>query len=189
MNFTQIVAEIIATTKRPDKVSVARREVNAAVSLFAQDGDWESTFSEALVPINPAEYTQAIALSLFPLHRKFKYIRRAGTTQYLKPLDMNNLAQSNCDMRDKYYRAGTNLNISMVNLASNLDIGWYAYAPILTDASPTYWLLEGAWGAVLNTAMGKVLEDIGDPTTAARYKNDGAMYWRAYRANRHNQDQ
>lgn len=188
MNFTEIVAEILSTTGRPDKLSVIRREVNSAIAIFAQDGDFARCLNELVVAINPAEYTQAIAMSQFPRHRKFSYIKRAGTRQYLKKLDLANLAKNDCDLRDKYYVAGSNLNISMTTVASSLDVGYYQHPPILTDNSPDYWLLEGAWPAVLNRAAGKVFDDIGDPAEATRLERQAVAAWLGFRDNHHHQE-
>lgn len=188
MNFTEVVAQVLDVVKRPDKLTTIRREVNSAIAIFAQDGDWNKCFSEALVAINPAEYTQAVAMTEFVRHRKFKYIRRAGTNQYLKKLDFDNLAKSNCDMNDKYYIAGTNLNISMVSYAQNLDVGYFQYPPILTDAAPDYWLLEGAWPAVFNRATSKTFNDIGDAANAAMYERHAVAAWLGFRDNTHLQE-
>lgn len=188
MNFTEVVAEILSVIKRPDKLSNIRREVNSAIHIFAQDGDFAKCFEEVAVTINPAAYAQTIAMTAFPRHRKFKYIRRGGTRNYLSPLALASLGKSDCDIRNKYYIAGTNLNISMTTYALTLDAGYFAYPPYLTDAAPEYWLLDQAWPAVFNRATSKILEDIGDPAGASKFEKHAVAAWLGVRDSTHFQE-
>lgn len=179
MNFTEAVAEVLRIVKRPDKVTDIRREVNAAVNFFSVDSDFPRDLQEILQPITASEYTQAIALSTFTRFRKFRYIKRAGTREFLRRLNDSDLFDTKCDLRDRYYIAGTNVNISMTKLASNLDIGWYQYPPVLTDAAPNYWMLEGNWNAVVNKAASVIFANIGEDSSARTHL---AMATQAYGA-------
>ena len=127
-------------------------------------------------------------MTQFPRHRKFKYIRRGGTRNYLSQLSMSQLGKSDCDIRDKYYVVGENVNISMIATAQTLDVGYFQYPPILTDAAPEYWLLEAAWPAVFNRATGKVFNDIGDAANSSMYERHAVAAWLGFRNNVHFQE-
>jgi hypothetical protein len=165
MNFTEIVAEVVAATKRPDKILTARREVNMAVNFFSVNQNFSRDLFEQLLSITSTEYTQTLAFTSLARFRKVKYIKRGGTREYLKLLTASDLG-TKCDNQDRYYLAGAGINISMLKLAATVDIGFYQYPPVLTDAAPTFWLLEQGWPMVFNRAVAKVFADIGDDASA-----------------------
>lgn len=181
MNFTEVVAEVLRIVKRPDKITDIRREVNAAINHFSVDSDFPRDLQEVLQAITATEYTQAIALSTFTRFRKFRYIKRAGTREFLKRLNDTDLFDTRCDLRDRYYIAGTNVNISMTKTAASLDIGYYQYPPVLTDASPNYWMLEGNWNAVVNKAASVIFANIGDDSSARTHNAFAVQAYMAFR--------
>lgn len=169
MNFTEVVAEVMATCKRPDKLAVARREVNAALAFFSGDQNFSRDVFEELKAITATEYTQAIDIATLTRYRKIKYIKRAGTKNYLSKLSAKELG-TDCDSKDRFYVAGNSIKISMTALAANLDIAYYQYPPTLTDLAPTYWMLETGWPMVFNRAAAKVFADIGDDASAKMHE-------------------
>ena len=174
MNFTEIVTEVLAATKRPDKVLAIRREINAAVAFFSGNQNFSRDVMEQLVAIEPNEYTQQIALTDLTRYRKIKYMKRAGTKNYLQRLGAKELG-TDCDMKDRFYVAGSGIKISMTALAANLDVAYYQYPPTLTDAAPTYWMLDMGWPMIFNRAASKIFADIGDDASAKMHE----MYARA----------
>jgi len=179
MNFTEVVAEVLSIVKRPDKIIRIRQEVNAAVNFFSSNQNFSRDMFEQLLAVAPTEYTQAILFTSLPRFRKFKYIKRAGTKEYLEPLSHSEMG-TNCDTRDKYYIIGSGINISMVSLAANLDIGYFQYPPTLTDAAPTYWMLEGGWPMVMNRAAAKIFADIGDDASAKMHEGYARIDYTAF---------
>lgn len=182
MNFTEIVAEVLRITKRPDKILDIRREVNAAVNQFSMDADFARDLEELLLPISVTEYTQAISWADLPRWRKFQYIRRGGTRNYLCILDSSQLLKNDCDMRDRYYIVGQGVRISMTALAPTLDVAYWAFPPILTDSSPNFWQLEGNWPAVLDRATSKVFANIGDDASANKHEASARIAFAGWRA-------
>jgi hypothetical protein len=184
MNFSEVVAAVNSIVKRPDRIGDVRREVNAALNFFSSDLNATRDVEELLVPIVATEYTQAILLTGFPRFRKFQYIRRAGTKNYLKFLPAKKLYEKDCAYGDKYYIASNSLKISMTELASNLDVGYYVYPPVLTDAldNNSHWLLDSAWPVIYDRALGKILGTIGDSTAAQRHEGFAVAGWLAKRA-------
>lgn len=170
MNFTEIVQQVVATTNRRDKEILARKEVNSALVTFSSDMDFPRDLEELLLPISVSDYTQSLSYGSFPRMRKIKYIRRAGTSNFLEKLDPDRRFSHACDMRDRWYEAGSGINISMTATASALDIGYYAFPPTLSNANPDHWMLEGNWPAITNRATAKVFADIGDEASSNKYE-------------------
>lgn len=171
MNFTEACAEVLKVIKRPDKASDVQREVNSAINQFCLDTEFEFDVAELSPAIVPTEYTQAVPLSTFPRFRKFHWLKRGGTRCFIKRLERAELLKGTaCDMRDKWYIAGSNVNISLAAYAATLDVAWFQYPPTLTDASPDFWMLERSPYMVIDRAIAKIFTSIGDDSSAARHE-------------------
>jgi len=170
MNFTEAVQAVVDIVKRPDKLLDARREVNSAINQFSMDTEFTFDVMETSPALVANQLTQALALSLFPRFRKIQYIKRGGTRTFLSPLARSELLKTNCDFRNKYYIAGTNLNISLADYSSTLDLGYFQAPPTLTDAAPTFWMLDLSPYMVIDRAAAKLFTNIGDDTSAARHE-------------------
>jgi hypothetical protein len=169
MNFTEVVAEVIATLKRPDKILAIRREVNAAVTSFSANQNYARDVHEQLLSIDPLEYTQVILFADLERFRSVKYMKRGGTKNYLAKLSAKELG-TDCDMVDKYYIVGSGIKIAMSTKAATLDLAYYQYPPTLTDMAPTYWMLESGWSMIYNRACAKIFTDIGDDASARTHE-------------------
>lgn len=175
MNFTSIVSSVMGTLKRPDKINDIRREVNAAILHFSSMDNFSEDIQEVQYSL-PIAGSEAIinTASEFTRFRKIAYIKISGTKIYVKPLD--SLVPEPCaDLRNKYYQAGVNLNINLSQSATHLDIGYYQYPPVLSDASPNHWMLNGNWYAVEQKALATILNDIGDPSSSQNAERKAAL--------------
>lgn len=161
MNFTQIVQEVIGMTKRPDKIQNIRRAVNAAVLFYDTENDYRRDLQEFVYTLPTPGYGAIIPLSEFTRFRKMNYIKIGGTRIYVDELKSLQLT-SGCDVRNKWYISGDAINASLGSHANTLDIAYYQYPPVLSDASPNFWMLEGNWDAILQKAAASVFNDIGD---------------------------
>jgi len=177
MNFTDAVAAVVAETKRPDKVTTVRRELNAAITFYCLDNKFSRDLAERTLAIDAAEYTQSFPLSECVRFRSFKYIKRGGTASHLSVLGDNEMLKV-CADTDKYYIAGDNVNVKLGTLAATLDLGWYQYPPVLTGATNLndFWLLDVAPWMIINRALSHVFKVIGDEKSmqihAAMAKDD-----------------
>lgn len=180
MNFTDIVSSIILRTKRPDKVADIRNAVNAALLQYCSDADYGGDLQEIQYPL-PIPGTQtAVPLTSLPRLRAISYIKITGTRVYVKKLDT--LIPEPCtDLRNKWYKAGSNINVNLGQSATSLDIGYYAYPPYLTDAAPTHWMLEGNWSAIQQKALADVYNDIGDAQEAAAAERKAQLYYSVFK--------
>lgn len=168
MNFTEVCNEVLAIVKRPDKLLDIRREVNSAINQFTMDQDFDRDIVEISPLLDAAEYTQALPLTTFTRFRKFHYIKRGGTRHFLKRLGRTDV--SGCDMKDKYYIAGPNVNLSLAALAATVDIAYFQAPPLLTDAAPDFWMLELSPYMVIDRTAAKIFTSIGDADSATRHE-------------------
>lgn len=161
MLFADALTEVMTTVKRPDKINVARRKLNAAISFYSLDNEFQRDYAEITIPVTPTAYSQAIAISSLERFRKEKYIKPTGTKCYLTPVATADILKHN-DLCNKYYIIGDLININLQVLTPNMDIGFFKYPPILTESSPSYWLLEVAPFMIIDRAIGEIMRDIGD---------------------------
>jgi len=182
MNFTEAVAEVNLATKRPDKINVARRKINAAISFYSFDSEFSRDFTEQLVPIDVTEWTQSFALSTLTRFRKFKYIKNAGTKLFLQPLADSELFKE-CTTRGRYYIAGDNVNLYMPALASQLDVGYFQYPTVLSDLATanSHWMLDMCPYMLIDWAAGEVFKEIGDDKSYREHKTSSRELYLALR--------
>jgi hypothetical protein len=162
MNFTEAVNEVVTATRRPEKINRIRAKVNAAISFYCLDNEFPRDFNEQAIALNATEYTQAFDLSLLTRFRKFKFVKRGGTKNYLTVPSDKQIFEG-CDLRDKYYIAGTNVNLYLAALSSSLDVGYYQYPALLNDVdNPSHWLLDVAPWMIIDRACAEIFREIGE---------------------------
>ena len=163
MNFVEAAAAVVEATKRPEKINTIYRKLNSAISMYSLDNKFQRDFEEILLPVVSTVYKQALALSLLPRFRHFRYIKKGGTKLFLKPLNDNELFSKD-DCPDKYYIAGDYFHIYSSTLIAGIDIGYYKHPPILSSAANnnTYWLLDVAPWMIIDKAIAEIFRDIGD---------------------------
>lgn len=182
MNYSALVTEVMATIRRPDKILDVGREINAALIAFSADYDFPRDIEEVTVSIDPIELSQQVKYNLIPRFRKFQYMKRAGTREFLCPLDPKKIFQRDCDLADKYYFIGDGVRISMTRAAPALDIGYWQYPPMLSDAWPDHWFLDNGWPVIYDRACAKIFAGIGDEASAGRHERNALNAFAAFRA-------
>jgi hypothetical protein len=182
MNFTQAVSEVVGITKRPDKLSDARREVNSAISFYCLDNTFANDFVEQSVALDATQYDQSFSKTLLTRFRTFKYIKRGGTSEYLTRLSDQELGKK-MDKCDKFYEVGTNVNISMRKLAATLDVGYWAYPPLLTDElnNNAFWMLDLAPYMIIDRAAAAIFRSIGDEKSFQTQRSSAIEAYMAFR--------
>lgn len=169
MNFLQAVAEVVETTKRPDKINIIRREINAAISFYCLDNnDFPRDFIEQSIPLVATAYTQGFSLTLLTRYRKVKYIKRGGTREFLTRLTDTEMYKG-MDKCNKFYEVGSSINVSLSKLSSTLDIGYYTYPPILEE-DDSFWLLDIVPFMIIDRACAAIFKDIGDEKSYSVHK-------------------
>ena len=171
MNFTDIVNEVISITKRPDKVSDIRRAVNSAISDACLGTNFARDHDELSVSISSSAYTGNVALTSLARFRKVDYILPSGYRKPICSTDPKAVFDSGIEQTDRYYISGDQINYSLSALSSSLKIGYFRYPPILTDASPDFWLLEAAPYMIIDKAAATIFANIGDDSSARIHDN------------------
>lgn len=179
MNFTDAVNEVKETTKRPDLLSRIRREVNSAISFYCLDNEFSRDFAEQEIALDPNEFRQSFLISSMTRFRKFKYLRRAPN-KFLTEVTSDDL-KNGCYTNDKWYIAGSNVNISMLAATSTLSVGYYMHPPVLNDGSPDFWLLEVAPFMIIDKACSQIFKTIGDERSMKTHLQDAATGYEALR--------
>lgn len=177
MNFTEVVAEVIGIIKRPDKIADVRREVNASISFCCMDTEFARDLTEISTPVLNTAYVQSLPLTLFARFRKFKYLKVPGARNYLTPTGPDKIFENCKEATDTYYIAGDNVIIKTRSLQTNLLVGWYSFPPTLTDALPTFWLLDASPYMIIDRAASKVFANIGDDASASKHMNLFTPAW------------
>lgn len=166
MNFTEVVNEVVSITKRPDKIADIRRAVNATISLACLGTDFARDHDETSLAISSSDYAGNIQLSNLARFRKIDYILPAGYKQVLAPITPADVFNSCMEQKNCFYISGDQINYSLSALAASVKVGWFKYPPLLTDAAPTFWLLEAAPYMIVDGAASSVFRDIGDDEAA-----------------------
>lgn len=166
MNFTQVVAEVVRITARPDKVSDIQREVNAAINFCSIESNFARDLMEDSYAIDPVALAQSLPLSTFTRWRKFAYIKPPAVKFYLNQRDPMKVFQNNKEDRNVYYVVGDEIKFSLCNPSATLLIGHFTYPPILTNASPNYWLLDISPYMIIHKAAASIFAEIGNSTEA-----------------------
>ena len=175
MNFTEAVAAVLEKVKRPDKLGSARLAVNAALLLYSNSMNHSRDIVELVHVLDtPDLFSHTIPLATFPRYRKIKYIRYPGSRIYVTKLDDMILCPQT-DVRNKYYEAGNSLSVNLATKALSLEIAYFQFPPVLSDASPTFWQLDANWPAVIHRAASQVFTDIGDAQAARDAANEAAI--------------
>lgn len=181
MNFNQAVTEVVGIVKRPELIEQVRREVNSAIAFYCLDGEWANDYLEQTVVLDPLQYTQSFSKADLTRFRKFRFLKRGGTRSFLSlatPLEMSKGCTG-----DKYYEAGTNVNVSLSKLSATLDVGYYSYPAVLTSV-PTngaHWMLDMFPYMIIERAAAKVFEKMGDEKSMATYFSSARELYLAFR--------
>lgn len=179
MNFLQAVNEVLESTKRPDKINTIRREINAAISFYCLDNEFARDYVEQAIPLDSGEYTQSFALSDLTRFRKFKFLKRGGTKDFLTKLSDNEMTKG-LDRCNKYYVVGSSVNISLRQLADSLDVGFWTYPPVLKDADE-FWLLDVSPYMIIDRASAAIFKDIGDEKSFQVHRGYATEHYMAAR--------
>jgi len=173
MNLTEAADEVIRITNRPDKRPEVIFQLNRAISFFTLKAEFSRDLVESSLAITPTLYGQTVSLSALTRFRKFKYIRPLGQRFYLTPIDATQVFTPKGQIQpNRYFVGGSSLTVTLSNLDSSLEIGYFTYAPTLTEAAPdnTHWMLDMIPYAVIEKAAAKIFQIIGDEASLRTYE-------------------
>lgn len=179
MNFSDVLTEVLRISGRPDKVVDATRAINLAISFCTFKGEFKKDTVEASLPVNSTLYGATVSIASFTRFRRFKYIKPTAERFFLKELESDKIfTPKNVIQRDVYYVAGTSLTYTLGKLTPTLEVGYYTYAPTLDAITTnTYWMLDMMPFAVIDLAVARIFQTIGDDASATRYQNSGMVFF------------
>ncbi len=169
MIFTEVVDQVIAIVKRPDKINDIRREVNSSVHFCCTEKEFARDLREISLPLSSSLYTQSIALTEFSRFRKFKYIKPPAVKWYLKPTAPDKVFEDCQEATNSYYITGSDVVLKTSSLYATMLAGWYMYPPVLTDVAPSFWLLDASPYMIIDRAAAKVFANMGDDASANKH--------------------
>lgn len=186
MNFSEAIEEVLSITKRPDKTDAAASQLNKAIALFTLKSNFKLDLVEATVAVDSTLFGDTVDITDwgFTRFRKFKYIKPTGKRYYLKFVDPEQIFTPSGEIqRNRFYVAGNNLTYTLTELAETLEVGYYQYAPVLTEVEDnnTHWMLDLMPYAVIEKAAAQVFKSIGDDTSARFYEASSMEFFLAAR--------
>lgn len=182
MNFAEAAEAVVNATKRPEKINSIYMKLNSAISFYSLDNKFQRDFEEVLLSTNAQLYKQPLLLSLLPRFRHFRYIKKAGTRNFITSLNDADLFRKN-ECPDKYYIAGDYFHIYSSSLISGIDVGYYKYPPLLSVAqnNQNYWLLDVAPFMIIDRASAEIFRDVGDEKSLQAHMGSARDYYLAAR--------
>ena len=184
MNFTQVVNEVLTITARPDRLTEIQSAVNGVLAKLILKTNFYKDLVEISVPVDANLYGDTVDLSTHVTRfRKIKYVKPAGVLCYLTPLPADKVFTPGGHVqRDVYYMAGLAMTYVLKEQTSSLEIGYYQYAPVLSDSSPDHWFLEMLPWTIIDLAAARIFRSIGDEGSANAYERSGMdLYLTAYK--------
>lgn len=189
--LTQLVADTIKLTKRPDLQDRTVLAVKAATRKIHLSDFYFRDLTETGVSFNDALFIQQFNVKeLFPRFRHMKAVRKlaqdvvtgvwSGTT-YLKEHDPSDMLDNYSIAReDVFYIAGDMLNLRSSTAEDKLLLSFYQY-PELSDDKFATWIFHELPEAIYTEAAGIVFKSVGYDEQAAMIRNDAATYLLQFR--------
>lgn len=173
MNFSEVVAEVIRITKRPDKTADIGIAINKALTYCTLKGSFDRDTVEASLPVtDPLAYGGTLDISTFTRFRRFTYIKPTAKKYYLQPLAADKIFTPKNNMQpNKYYIVGQTLTYTLSELTTVLEVGYLTY-PLTVDASvnTTHWMMDMMPYAIIDLAAAYVFAGIGDDASANKHQ-------------------
>lgn len=169
MNFTELVAEVVDITKRPDLTSSIESAVKAATLKAHQSDYFFNDLIEVAVEFDEARYIQTFdPKQVVPRFRQAKYIRiwEGGIDGYAKDFLEHiqieaALDNYGCTRTDVFYMAGAFLQIRGTAPVEKVLFGAYQHPLITPEASYKSWIADEYPWAIIYEAARTVFLQIG----------------------------
>ena len=182
MNFLEAQDEVIAYTKRPDKLTDIKSQLNRAIAFFTLKANFSRDLVESSIPVDSTLYGDTVDLSTlavpFVRFRKFKYVKPTGVRYYLNTIDPTQiLTPQGIVQPNRYYVAGQSITYTLSALTAVLECGYYQYAPLLVNNADEHWMLDLMPWAVIEKAASRIFFNIGDETSAKSFEESSMDFF------------
>lgn len=179
MDFQGAQNEVISHTKRPDKLTDIKSQINRAIAFFTLKANFTRDLVETTIPIDDTLYGDTVDLLALaaPLvrFRKFEYLKPTGVRYYLTDISPTHILTPQGQVQpNRFYVAGNSLTYTLSATNSSLECGYFQYAPTLSANDDTHWMLDLMPWAVVELAAARIFKIIGDEA-AAKNSEESAM--------------
>lgn len=180
MNFTELVDEVIAITKRPDLRTRTESAVRSSVLKAHTKDYFTKDIREAGVEFDAMNQVQSfIPKETYPRYRAPAYLRIYNTNSYelsggsvgnfLNKREIYDFKDSyGYDETDIYYQAGNQLNLRASCQFQRILMGFYQF-PVITESGFTSWIAEEYPYAIVFDAARDIFSSIGHTESAQSY--------------------
>lgn len=156
MTFDELVAEVVAITKRPDLVDRIKSSVRAAtLKAHSSDFFYKDIVEEPVQFTNPFYLQSFIPSEVVPRYRAAKYVRLWNSTdtavnsvlgspgKFLDNIQIENSIDAyGINKNDVFYLAGKAVQIRSSCPLNKVIFGCYVFPTILPEASYSSWIAE-----------------------------------------------
>lgn len=170
MNFSELVAEVISKTKRPDLQAQTESAVRAAtLKAHQKEFYYKDIREEGVEFTTPAMIQSFQPDTLFPRYRAPAYVRKWNQEDwdpdghpgdYLDKSTIGNLKNYfGFDKTNIYYQAGNRLNMRSDSDIRRILFGFYAYPNLIAEEFDSWIAREYPW-AIIYDATRQIFSDI-----------------------------
>lgn len=172
--FTELVADVITLTNRPDLLAETKLAVKAATLKLHQADYFYKDLNESGISFSASDYAQQIEYrSLFPRFRALKYLRKSESSgtpgdfiQVLTPAEV--LDVYGIERTDVCYAAGELIQVKSSTAFQYALMGYYLN-PDITEAGFNSWIALDHSFAIVYEAAVTVFKTIGYDEQSATY--------------------
>lgn len=178
MNFTEVLTAVTEIVKRPDKTVEIARAINATLADCTVRASFAYDLVETSIPVDSTLYGDTIQFNnlVVPVvtrFRKFKYVKPTAVRRYLQQISPDKIFTPSGNIQpDSYYVAGNALTYTLRELTTALEIGYYQYAPTLSDLG-THWMLDIMPETIIDLAAARIFRSIGDDNSFKAFLSTG----------------
>lgn len=190
MDFQEAVDTVISITKRRDKQAEIISQLNKAIAFWTLKASFRKDYAETTLTLDANSYGQTLDLTNAAIStpdvtrfRKVAWLRPTSRRYYLKEIDPVHIMTPQGQVQtDRFYCAGGQLTITLSNLDSTLEMGYYSYAKILDLTTNTaHWMLDMVPWMVTERAASQIFRSIGDDISAKYYEASSLEFFIAAR--------
>lgn len=175
MDFQTAIQQVVAITKRGDKVPVIKWAINSAIAELIRMDKFSFDLYQHDYAIPSADASSAVhfvAYTEFPGGTP-RHIESIITDNDLSPfvgILPTNATRGGRNRVGIYYKRNDGLYVKMRQKATTIRISYYKSAPTLVADTDTHWSLEQAFNEIVTMAAFHTFSMIGEDKDASRYQ-------------------
>lgn len=164
-DFSTIVGDVIAETGRPDKTSLIKSRVNAAIMRLSQFYQFKFDLQYVEYAIPTADQSNLIHLipyASLPRYRKADAVHGGSDYLPLEPVDSKNATCRGQARKGTYYESALGIHASLYYPSAIIKVSYWQNPAPLVSATDTCWHLQHAYNLILDLSVAYVMRSVGD---------------------------